>query len=186
MRLVPPTSRNLLQDTPRRLLAIAVRRMAAERGEWGAAMLAELAHLQDPFSRWRFALSCTRVALFPPRKGRFIVNIKANRIIINASGAALIGLLTVAPFAILELRNRPASGNISHFPYPLFILLWLLSMAFTIAGVPIVRTVRAGGSLLTHPVPLLFRVIFLALFAIAWAGIVSDQMPCFLGAPNCD
>jgi hypothetical protein len=55
-------------DIPRLLLTIAVRRMPAERRDWGAAMLAELAQLRDPFARWRFALGCTRVALFPLRK----------------------------------------------------------------------------------------------------------------------
>ena len=64
MRFVPRTSPNFLQDMPRRLLTIAVRRMAVERGEWGAAMLAEFAHLQHPFTRWHFALSCMRVGCF--------------------------------------------------------------------------------------------------------------------------
>ncbi|MGH9753714.1 MAG: hypothetical protein ACREA2_13115 [Blastocatellia bacterium] len=58
-----------LANTPRLLLTIAVRMMPAERREWGAAMLAELAQLQNPSTRWRFALGCARVALFPPRKG---------------------------------------------------------------------------------------------------------------------
>jgi len=185
MRFAPRTSPDFLKDIPRRLLTIAVRRMPAERGEWGAAMLAELAQLQHPFTRWRFALGCARVALFPPRKGRFIMNVKAKRII-NVSGAALISLLTVVPFAILELRNNSGSRNFSHFPFPLFIFLWLLSIAFIIGGAPIVRTVRAGGSLLAHPVTLLFRFVLLALLAIAWVGVIRDQMPCFLGVPNCD
>jgi hypothetical protein len=54
-------------DWPEHLLTLAVRWMPAERGDWGAAMLAELATLQHPFARWRFSLGCTRVALFPPR-----------------------------------------------------------------------------------------------------------------------
>lgn len=55
-------------DWPAQLLTSAVRRMPVERGEWGAAMLAELATLQQPFARWRFALGCAWVALFPPRQ----------------------------------------------------------------------------------------------------------------------
>jgi len=35
-----------LSDVPRLLLTIAVRRMPAERSEWGEAMLAELAQLE--------------------------------------------------------------------------------------------------------------------------------------------
>lgn len=55
-------------DWPSLLLSFAVRRMPTERGEWGAAMLAELAQLQQPFARWRFALGCMRVALFLTRQ----------------------------------------------------------------------------------------------------------------------
>ena len=39
---------------------------------------------------------------------------------------------------------------------------------------------------MAHPTNLLFRVAFLALIAIIWAGILIDQLPCFLGVPNCD
>jgi hypothetical protein len=30
------------------------------------------------------------------------------------------------------------------------------------------------------------RVVARVLAAVGWAGIIGDQMPCFLGAPNCD
>jgi hypothetical protein len=32
----------------------------------------------------------------------------------------------------------------------------------------------------------LLRVVFLAFIARMWIGILIDQMPCFLGVPNCD
>src|SRR5688572_19410080 len=57
-----------LKEMPKWLLTAVVRRMPGERHEWGAAMLAELAQLQNPFTRWRFALGCAWVALFPPNK----------------------------------------------------------------------------------------------------------------------
>lgn len=56
----------LVNDTPRKLLASAVAEMPEERRDWGAAMLAELGQIQGRASRWWFALSCARVALFPP------------------------------------------------------------------------------------------------------------------------
>ena len=66
-------------DGPELLLAAAVRRLPADRRDWGAAMTAELAQLQDPWARRRFALGCTRVALFPPRDARplFVVGVLA-------------------------------------------------------------------------------------------------------------
>lgn len=54
-------------DLPGLLLAAAVSRMPVERRDWGAAMTAELNQLQGLYSRWWFALGCTRVALFPLR-----------------------------------------------------------------------------------------------------------------------
>jgi hypothetical protein len=32
----------------------------------------------------------------------------------------------------------------------------------------------------------LLRVGFSALILMMWAGIIIDQLPCFLGVPNCD
>jgi len=90
-----------LTDAPRRLLTIAARRMPAERSEWGEAMLAELAQLQNPFTRWRFALGCARVALFPPRKGgllQTIMNNKMDSVIMTFGTVALSGLILALPF----------------------------------------------------------------------------------------
>ncbi len=53
-------------DTPGLLLDAAVRGMPEERCEWGAAMMGELSQIHGLVSRWRFALGCARVALFPP------------------------------------------------------------------------------------------------------------------------
>ncbi len=172
-----------LADMPRLLLTIAVRRMPAERGEWGAAMLAELAQLQNPFTRWRFALGCARVALLAPRQGALLQTIMNNKTK-TIGVAAFISLILVAPFVFLELRY--GSHNYSRFPIVLFGMLWALGTVFLITVAPIARTVRAGGSLLAHPVTLLFRLVFLVLIALMWGGIVNDQLPCFLGVPNCD
>jgi hypothetical protein len=55
-------------DGPELLLAAAVRGLPGERRDWGAAMIAELANVHSPSSRWWFALGCARVAMFPPRR----------------------------------------------------------------------------------------------------------------------
>jgi hypothetical protein len=54
-------------DGPGLLLAIAVRLLPGERHDWGEAMKAELSQLENPASRWWFALGCAQAALFPPR-----------------------------------------------------------------------------------------------------------------------
>jgi hypothetical protein len=66
-------------DTPGLLLAAAARQTPEERREWGAAMMAELSEIHDLASRWRFALGCVRVALFPPRRARLLRHAPAGR-----------------------------------------------------------------------------------------------------------
>jgi hypothetical protein len=54
-------------DWPELCVLVTARRLAAAHGEWGQAMLAELHYIEPPAERWRFALGCVWVALFPPR-----------------------------------------------------------------------------------------------------------------------
>jgi len=68
----------------------------------------------------------------------------------------------------------------------LFIVMWLLPVAFILILLPIVRNLQAGKSLLASPIQLLLRAAFLALIAFAWISTLIDQMPCFLGVPLCD
>lgn len=178
-----------LTDTPQLLLTIVVRWMPAERSEWGAAMLAELAQLQNPSTRWWFALGCTRVALFPPRKGELLQTIMKHTMkstIPTLGFAALISFILVLPFAILESLNNTITKQNAPGLIVLFGLLWLLPMAFIFILVPIVRTIRVGNSSLANPISLLFKVAFLTLIAMMWSGLLFDQLPCFLGVPNCD
>lgn len=176
-----------MMDGPGRLLAAAVRWMPEERRDWGTAMLAELAQLQHPSARWWFALGCARVALFPPRKGGLLQTIMKRTkksIITDLGSAALISFLLVLPFMILEWVNH---RNLHEsFPIALFGFLWLLPMAFIVILMPTARTVRAGNGITANPFNLLFRVAFLTLIATVWGWGVIDQLPCFMGVPNCD
>jgi hypothetical protein len=101
---------------------------------------------------------------------------------------AIIGFLTMLPFMILELLNRVNRWNFNEdFPrIILFVMLWLLATLFSLTVTPIVRNVRAGNNVLSKPLALVLRVVFLAFLVWLWFGLVLDQMPCFLGVPNCD
>ena len=102
----------------------------------------------------------------------------------NFKSPALIGLLFVIPFMIMEVvytQNITAIFNI-----PLFGIMWILPVLFILTGIPILRNVQAGNSLLANPVNLLIRVAFLIFIAWFWGALLIDQMPCFLGVPNCD
>ena len=104
----------------------------------------------------------------------------------NLISAALISFILVLPFAILESLNYTITKQNTPGLIVLFCLLWLLPTAFILILVPIVRTARAGQSLMVNPLTLLSRVALLALIAMMWGGILIDQMPCFVGVPNCD
>lgn len=104
--------------------------------------------------------------------------------LVNLRSPAIIGAILVLPFMILELINRRNFHE--GFPVPLFGMLWLLPVIFIVLLMPIVQNVRAGNNLLAQPVGLLLRVVFLVLIAWLWGSLLMDQMPCFLGVPNCD
>lgn len=74
----------------------------------------------------------------------------------------------------------------SHTKPNLFGLLWLLPAAFLIILLPVVQNVRAGNRMMAKPIQLLLRVALIALIAMLWGVILLDQLPCFLGVPNCD
>lgn len=102
----------------------------------------------------------------------------------NLAIAALISLAVVLPFMVLEwVNNRNLAES---FPITLFGFMWLLAIAFFVLLLPIVQNLRKGNSFTAKPVSLLFRVVFLVLIAVVWGWGLMDQMPCFLGVPNCD
>jgi hypothetical protein len=105
-------------------------------------------------------------------------------ILTNVSLPALISLLLVIPFMIMEVVNK--RGFNEGFPIPLFVMMWLLPLSFILTLRPIVRYLRAGNSLITQPVSLLIRIVILVFVAWMWTSLLIDQMPCFLGVPNCD
>ncbi len=108
--------------------------------------------------------------------------------LITFGAAALFGLLAVAPFAFMEFYNNPRIrlGEFA-FPYALFHGMWLFTTMLFLAGTPIVRGIRAGESVMAHPIALVLRVAFLTLLAAGWLFMLWDQMPCFLGGvPGCD
>src|SRR5262245_42139500 len=68
-------------------------------------MLAELAQLRHPLTRWQFALSCMQAALFAPRKRRplpVMLNSKMTSRFITLRSPFIIGFLIVLPFMLLD------------------------------------------------------------------------------------
>lgn len=89
----------------------------------------------------------------------------------------------VVPFMVLEFVNRRALA--AAFAVPLSAILWLLPFSFTW----ILRaTLRDRSEEGTTPWRLSHLPVLAALSMLAWLwiGLGLDQMPCFLGVPNCD
>jgi hypothetical protein len=105
-------------------------------------------------------------------------------ILTNLKLPVLISSMLVIPFMIMEVVNRRNFNE--GFPIPLFIFMWVLPILFVVTLMPIVRNVRAGNNLMASPVNLLIRVVILVFIAWMWTSLLIDQMPCFLGVPNCD
>jgi hypothetical protein len=103
---------------------------------------------------------------------------------VSLRGPALIGLLLTLPFLAMELVNRRAYHE--PFPFPLFVLLWLLPVMFVLTLSPIVRDLRAGRGIPGGTASALLKTSLLFLLAWMWISLIVDQMPCFLGAQLCD
>jgi hypothetical protein len=98
--------------------------------------------------------------------------------------AAVIGAVLVLPFLVLEMTIGKVSY--SSLPVMLFAILWLLPSTLVLIAAPLVRNFRSGKGLFANPVALVFRLAFFTLIAVFWINLLNDQMPCFLGVPNCD
>ena len=97
---------------------------------------------------------------------------------------AIVSSLLILPFVNLEWVNR--QGFHEDFPVVLFALMWSLQTAFFVVLIQVLQSVRKGNRLMANPLDLFLKVSFLALAAWMWAGILMDQLPCFLGVLNCD
>jgi hypothetical protein len=129
------------------------------------------------------------------------VSTQANTLLTNPRSAAIISVaLILSPFILSWLDSLSwVPLNLDHLfngpnpevPYPPGQILALAFFAIPvaagiIAGGPIVRTLRAGGSLFAHPIHLIIVALILSTFVIGFASLLIDQWPCFVGVPNCD
>jgi hypothetical protein len=101
----------------------------------------------------------------------------------NVSTAAMVSLIVVLPFMVLELVNR---RNFEEFAFPLFGLLWLLGLSFILILLAFARKLRVQPRAEGNPLRFLPAAVCMILIAWLWVTLVADQLPCFLGVPNCD
>jgi len=96
----------------------------------------------------------------------------------------LLGLLCVLPFAVMEIVNL---GRIPDpFPYAIFLYLWLMFALFLICLFAIVRLAKSRVNKQERLPALLLNALVLLFSVMSIVYLLADQMPCFLGVPNCD
>jgi hypothetical protein len=99
---------------------------------------------------------------------------------------AIISSFLILPFMALELINRQGLRAREGFPVALFAVLWLLPVAFILILGRTARQIRTGDTGGRHLITLAAGAACLLVIAWVWGAVVLDQMPCFLGVPNCD
>jgi hypothetical protein len=95
-----------------------------------------------------------------------------------------ISSILVVPFVILELVNRRAFYE--EFPFLLFTFMSLHSLLIVILLAPALRRLRAERNLRALRLGHWAGLVLSASLLFAYASVIIDQFPCFLGVPNCD
>jgi hypothetical protein len=96
----------------------------------------------------------------------------------------LIGSALVAPFIVLEWVNRRAFHE--DFPFVLFTFMSLHSLFIVVLLTPALRRLRSEKDLGALTLGHWAGLVLSAVLMLAYANVVIDQLPCFLGVPNCD
>ena len=96
----------------------------------------------------------------------------------------LISSTLVVPFFVLEWVNRRTLHE--DFPFALFAFMSLPSLFMVLLLTPALRRLRAEKSLRGLTLIHWAGLLLCAVLALAYAEVVIDQLPCFLGVPNCD
>ena len=96
--------------------------------------------------------------------------------------SAAISAAVLMPLAWLDFTSGPVTARRLADGAVLFGLLWVLGLVAVLMAVALVR-----GAARDSATPMGWvRLWVLLVCATGWALIVRDQLPCFLGVPNCD
>jgi len=72
------------------------------------------------------------------------------------------------------------------FPFALFTFMLLHSLLIVLSLTPALRNIRAQRSLRSMTLGHWAGLVLGIVLTYAYADVVVDQFPCFLGRPNCD
>ena len=98
--------------------------------------------------------------------------------------ALLISSTLVAPFIVLQWVNRRVFHE--DFPFVLFTFMSLHSLFIVLLLTPTLRRLRSERDLRALKLGHWTGLVLSTFLVIVYANVVLDQLPCFLGVPNCD
>ena len=141
--------------------------------------------IDNPFGKWNALAVVFGTVLVLPIVGVWIANgggSKPSFGMFLVSAAA--GLLLVLPLVALQLIY----GRLTYscFPVVLFAILWILPTVAIYVAAPLFARLRRNEYPRPDPLSVALRLVALMPVAIMWFALIKDQMPCFLGVPNCD
>jgi hypothetical protein len=98
--------------------------------------------------------------------------------------SAVAGLMATIPFMALQSVNT--HNFWTDFPIAVFGSLWVFAAVFIGTIGAILNQARMPGKTMARKMLVVAGIVFAFAVAMIWFGFVVDQMPCFLGVPNCD
>jgi hypothetical protein len=170
-------------DPEARVLGWFIALLPVHRREWGEAMRAELYHIGRGAARWTFVLGCGWVTIRTRVMdgGEMAAFGQRTRRAVGIAAAA--GAVMVAPMAALSGASAGMAALRTLDAAFLFAVLWTLAAtAVFMSGL----LIASQGERSHRRWLVMLRVALLVLAAGGWLIISHDQMPCFLGEPNCD
>jgi hypothetical protein len=96
----------------------------------------------------------------------------------------LISSALVGPFVVLVWANRRTFPEA--FPFPLFAFMSVHALLIVLLLTPTLERLRAERRLGALKAGHWAGLVLGAFLVVGYVGTVMDQLPCFMGVPNCD
>ena len=133
-------------DRPAALVEVAAQHLGRTRPEWAQAMLAEIHHIQGTTHRWRFAIDCGLVAIWPPGASS-----RADRALRAVVVAGAAGCILVALYATSRPANLGIDMDAKKWMALTLVLVIYALVVFVMSRLTSIRLTDAVLCMRAHP-----------------------------------
>lgn len=112
------------------------------------------------------------------------MNAPVDRVLLPIAASLGFCAVLVVPLFVLEWWNRREFRE--EFPLLLFTFMSVHALLIVLSAAPAVGRLRTARNLRALTFGHWAGLAVSACLAFVYAGVVIDQLPCFLGVPNCD